>query len=69
MLVRRLPEDASVATRFLTAPRDTAGWRTLCAALEAMPGYGPEGDTALAAANDWLALFETIHLERARDPG
>lgn len=66
MKARHLPEGTVLGTRFVTAPRDAQAWRVLCDVLEELPGYGAEGDAVLRAANDWLALFETIHLEHAR---
>ena len=66
MLARKIPESETLPRRFLTAPRDAQAWRALCDDLETMPGYGPEGDAALAAANDWLARIESMHLERER---
>lgn len=66
MIARNLEETSDLPRRFLDQPRDMTAWRSLCDRLEQMPGYGPEGDGALTAANDWLALFETIHLEHAR---
>ncbi|WP_139176590.1 biliverdin-producing heme oxygenase [Jannaschia faecimaris] len=67
MLARRLSDTSGPAMRFLTTSRDTEAWRALCDTLEQIPGYGPKGEAALSSANDWLALFETIHLEHARD--
>lgn len=66
MLARKMPEGTMRGTRFLTAKRDAAAWRTLCDVLETQPGYGTQGDAALVAANNWLALFETIYLDHAR---
>jgi hypothetical protein len=65
MMARALPEDGS-GQSYLTAPRDATEWRTLCAILEETPGYGAAGDVTLQAANDWLALFETICHDHAR---
>ncbi|WP_179379036.1 heme oxygenase-like domain-containing protein [Jannaschia marina] len=68
MLARRIPEGAQTATRYLSRGRDSAAWRALCDDLEAVPGYGAEAERALIAANDWLALGETIHLGYAKQP-
>ena len=65
MLTRDLPDDGRPRA-YLSGPRDTGAWRALCETLEQLPGYGAGTDAALAAANDWLALFETIHLTHAR---
>lgn len=66
MVARSLDPASGAPRRFLDAPRDMTAWRSLCDELEQVPGYGSDGDDALSAANDWLALFETIHLEYAR---
>lgn len=65
MMARNLPDDGS-AQAYLTAPRDVAAWRALCEVLEDTPGYGAAGDVTLQAANDWLALHETICHDHAR---
>lgn len=67
MRARRLPAEITAGSLFLSAPRDPAPWRRLCAHLEAAPGHGAAADTALNAANDWFALWESIHLTQARD--
>ena len=68
MTCRRLPEAATAGIRFLAAPRDAEAWRALCDALERTPGYDADADRAVMAANDRLALLETIHLDHARAP-
>lgn len=66
MAARTLDDASHLPRRFLEQPHDMAGWRSLCDDLEQRPGYDPIGDAALKSANDWLALFEAIHLKSAR---
>ncbi|CTQ33728.1 hypothetical protein [Jannaschia rubra] len=65
MLARSLPDGAD-GTAYLLAPRDADAWRSLCADLETTSGYGALPDRVLTAANDWLALLETLCHDHAR---
>ncbi|SFI93886.1 hypothetical protein [Jannaschia pohangensis] len=60
--------DANVrsAGRYLSAPRDSEGWRALCARLEEIEGYGALPDRVLTAANAWFVLYETVAHDQAR---
>ncbi len=65
---RRLPDAVVEGSAYLSAPRDAAAWREHCAVLESTPGHGAEAELSLRVANDWFALWESIHLSQARDP-